>query len=138
MGDMSGFGAIIGAGLNLFKSGIAWQASTSDATNNQLELERQARLEDALAVDAVVRGKLAAGRLRQRGQQLAGKQRLAYAASGIEMTSGTAVDVQAGTQAMVELDAMMLENNAAAEAWGHKRVSDKYLYEAYRAGREAS
>jgi hypothetical protein len=70
------------------------------------------------AADALQRGAVDAGRLRELGGELISRQKVAYANSGVDPTVGTAANVQAGTAADVELDVQTRKNNAAAEAWG--------------------
>lgn len=94
-------------------------AAVNEARTNQ-ELAQKA------AADAVDRGNIAAGRTRITGDQLVGKQTVAYANSGVDSSVGTAANVQADTQAMSELDARTHENNAAREAWGFNQQADAY------------
>lgn len=78
------------------------------------------------AQDALQRGSMAAAQLRMRGNQLAGQQKAAYAASGVDSSSGSAADTLASTRAMAELDAQTAKNNAAREALGYKQRAFQY------------
>ena len=64
------------------------------------------------------------------GTQLAARQHLAYANSGVDATVGTPAQVQSQTAAMSELDALTVENNALREAWGYKRFGLKFEQQA--------
>lgn len=94
------------------------------ATKSGQFKEQQDKENIALAqlqqADAYNRGAQTAGRLRMQASQLAARQRVAYAVSGVDAKQGTPVDVQAGTGAMSELDVQTAINNAAREAWGFK------------------
>jgi hypothetical protein len=61
-----------------------------------------------------------AGLIRRKATETVATQRNIYAASGVDQTRGTPVDVQAASAGMGELDARMASNNAAREAWGYR------------------
>ena len=86
---------------------------------------KQARLNtelaNAAAADALQRGAADAGQMRQAGAQLAARQAVAYANSGVDASVGTAANVQASAAAQAELEAKTLENNAMREAFGYKK-----------------
>jgi hypothetical protein len=48
-----------------------------------------------------------------------GTQRAEFAAQGVDVGSGSAVDVQKDTAYQGEIDALTLRTNAAREAWGY-------------------
>lgn len=123
MGD---FTKIAQGGVNLFAGAMATDSKIHADAANANELERVARLEDANAVDSLSRGSLLAGQARMRGSQVIGKQRVAYANSGVDVSVGTPVDVAGGTRLFSEMDAQTLVNNAAREAYGHEQVGIKY------------
>jgi hypothetical protein len=89
----------------------------------------EAKENEALALraagDATHRGNLAAGRTRMAGGQLAARQQVAFASSGVDPTVGTPADVMADSRMMSELDALTEENNAAREAWGYKKQAEQ-------------
>ena len=139
MAGKSGAGGVGGAFQSLL--GIAadmfdMQAQTNAYIENSKELERSARLEDANAVDSLARGAIAAGQARMRGTLLGAKQRVAYAASGVDASTGTAAGVVASTGIYSELDARTLSNNALRESLGHKEVGRKYRLQRQQLERE--
>lgn len=71
-------------------------------------------------VDAIERGNREAGLARIAGTRVAGQQRLAYTAAGVDASSGTALNVMADSKMMSNLDAATLENNALREAMGFR------------------
>lgn len=75
---------------------------------------------DAQAADALARGAIDESRLRTDTSRLGGAQRAALAAQGIDLTDGSAADIQDETQLMGELDALTVRNNARREAWGYR------------------
>lgn len=84
----------------------------------QKVFETNAEVADMQAQDAIARGREAEMRQRRAGHRLIGSQRAALAAQGIEVDSGSALDVQKDTAGLSELDALTIRNNAAREAWG--------------------
>lgn len=68
--------------------------------------------------DATARGEQQAQRLAMQARQIAGTQRTQLAASGVDLTSGSAADVQADTAKWAAVDAETLKNDAARNAWG--------------------
>lgn len=82
--------------------------------------EWEARLAELQAEDAVKRGREAEGRYRQGIKQTIGSQRARLAAQGIAIDDGSALDVQAETAEIGELDALTIRNNATREAFGYK------------------
>lgn len=97
------------------------------AGENSEDAIRQQQLADNLvavgqqANDARARGSYAAGQLRSQATQLAARQRVAFANSGVDVTQGTPAQVMSATGTLGELDAQTALNNAAREAWGYDR-----------------
>ncbi len=91
-----------------------------NAAQARAEARREAQLLDLNAGYTEKLGRIAAGRIRSEASRLVGTQKVRQAASGIDIAYGTAADVRAGTVEMSELDAAMVQNNAAREAWGMK------------------
>ncbi len=73
----------------------------------------------AQAVDATARGRETEGRFRTEVKGMIGTQKAGYAGQGVEVGSGSALDVQKDTAYQGELDALTLRTNAAREAWGY-------------------
>lgn len=92
-----------------------------EAANSQADLaDWNAQVADLQAKDAVVRGAHDESRFREGVNQMIGSQRSGIAASGVDVNSGSAVDVQADTRHLGELDALTIRTNAAREAWGYQ------------------
>lgn len=101
-------------------------ANNSELKAKQAELADNQKLALTAAADAEARGGADAAKARTQGSKLIEEQKVAYANSGVDPTTGTAANVMADTRAMSELDAQTLKNNAAREAWGFKRYGLKY------------
>lgn len=65
-------------------------------------------------------GRSAASQVQREGRQLMGSQRAAYAAQGLDTTTGSPADVMSSDARLSELDRLTIMNNAAREAWGYR------------------
>lgn len=100
---------------------VASQRQQARAVTSQSDFD--ARLAKLNAEDAIARGQQAESRHRLQVRGMVGSQRAALAAQGLDISSGTALDIQSETAYMGELDAQTIRNNAAREAYGIKTNS---------------
>lgn len=120
---MGAAAAIIGLGQGAF---TMYQASKEvDALNRQREyMDRMSNVNkmfnDNLAKEAIARGDEQASMLGRKTKQLIGTQRVNLAAQGIELDSGSALDIQQDTAKLSKIDEIKIRNNAWKEAWGIK------------------
>ena len=119
MGMAGGIGDMI---QGAFGIGMAGEEANAEHRASITQRDREIRAANAAIESAQQKGAFEAGRLRVMGTQLAAKQRTAYAASGVDATTGTAAAVQADTAALNELDAQSAAINAAREVWGYKEA----------------
>lgn len=96
-------------------------SAITEGKNDAKQAQANKEMADMAAADALQRGAAEAGQMRQAGAQLAARQAVAYANSGVDASVGTAANVQAGTAAQAELEALTLENNSMREAFGYKK-----------------
>jgi hypothetical protein len=98
------------------------QATAASAQGNYAKSveQRNAELARLESTDALERGQIAEQRERLATRQRIGTSRAALAAQGIDVSMGSAADVQATEAAIGELDALTIRNNAAREAWGYQ------------------
>lgn len=101
-------------------------------------LRTNARLSDMQAEDARRRGEADVSTRRTQVRQVAGSQRAALAAQGVDIASGSAADVVADTETQGELDTLTLRNNAWREAWGFKVQANDQRKKAMLAERGAA
>jgi len=83
-----------------------------------------AQIAETQAEDALSRGRDDEQRFRQGVKSLIGSQRAGFAASNVDVGFGSAVDVQADAAFLGELDALMIRENAAREASGHRQQAE--------------
>lgn len=83
-------------------------------------IDYNATIADQQAADALERGQERKQAVRSATRQVIGTQRAGFAGQGVDVSSGSAADVQADAAFLGELDALTEETNAAREAWGIK------------------
>lgn len=98
------------------------QASASSAAGQYAARvdEQNAKQADAQSADALLRGQAAVQRRGLETRQQIGSTRAAMAAQGVDVSSGSAADVQSSEAAIGKIDETTLRNNAAREAWGYQ------------------
>lgn len=90
--------------------------------------EFSARMAELQAKDSERRGALAAQAIRSQGRRVVGAQRAALAAQGVDVSTGSAVDVQADTAYQAEADAQQTISNAWRESWGIRTQAQEGLF----------
>lgn len=99
------------ANANAQRQQIAFQRQMNAVNNEILELDKEA------AKDA---GNDQLKQISQTARAIAGAQQVAFAAQGIDISSGSAADIQADTRYLAEIDAVQSKNNAMRAAFGFK------------------
>lgn len=117
-------------------AGYSAYAQNQAGKQQQKLANRNADNLDAAATDAVARGEEDALSIRTRGRGIRGAQRAKLAGSGVDVGSGTAVDLQNETTAMTQQDEAKIRKNAFREAWGI-RTQASYGREAGSYARQA-
>ena len=82
--------------------------------------QQNAAFADVQAADALSRGNVEESQARGDTRRLMGSQRAALAAQGIDIGDGSAGDILDESNALGELDALTIRNNARREAWGYQ------------------
>ncbi len=82
--------------------------------------EFNAAIAEQQAVDAIARGAEDEANFRAGVRGLLGTEKAGFAAQGVDIGIGSAVDVQVDTAFLGELDALTIRTNAAREAWGYR------------------
>lgn len=129
------FAPLIIAGVGLGLGATAqWKAGSAAkkqgeaqrrAAESQAELfEFNATVAEQQSKDAIERGREDEARFLSAARLLTGEQRADFAASGVVVDQGSAADVRADVQHLVELDVLTTRNNAAREAWGFTQQAE--------------
>jgi len=82
--------------------------------------ENNKQVSEWKAQDAVDRGYVREQEHRNKVSNLKGRQRAVLAASGVEVDTGSALDILEDTAALGELDALTIRSNAEREAYDYK------------------
>lgn len=107
--------------LGSLSSSFAQSKATSAQGDYESSIyESNARLKDMMAADAVKRGAAEAIKAKQASKRLIGSQRAALGAQGIDIESGSALDIQKETASLGAEDALNIKNNAWRESWGYQ------------------
>lgn len=101
-------------------------ALKSQGVYEQSVAETNKKIADYQASDALKRGDKAVAEHNKAVRSLLGKQRASLAAQGIDISSGSAADIQSDTQYLGALDALTIKHNAAREAFGYQTQAIGY------------
>jgi hypothetical protein len=96
------------------------QAASSAANAQAAAEEQNARIADEQARDSMRRGAYDELKLRRQMSILQGQQRSALAASGVEVDTGSPLELQEASRREGDQDAAVIRFNAEREAWGHQ------------------
>lgn len=102
-----------GAGLSAYGQIKSGNAAKKIGEYNASVYEQQ-------ATDALSRGAEDEQKFRQGVKMLIGSQKAGFAGQGIDVTQGSAFDVQADAAFLGELDALTIRTNAQREAAGYR------------------
>lgn len=108
------------AGTTLVGAGVQANAFNAQGDYQKQQFETNARLAEDNAADALRRGSKLAGTLHGKTARSVGQARASYAAQGVDVSSGSAADVQGDIETMGQLDELTAKNNAWKEAYGFK------------------
>ena len=108
------------------------QADATTAANeyNAKVARNNQELADQAAADAIKRGKVEAQLKQQETAALKGRQLTALAANGVDVGSGSAVDVTSNTDALGKFEELRIRSNAQREALGFQTEGMNYAAKA--------
>jgi len=104
----------------------AGQLEQRAAESEAVLSEFNAAVAQAQAEQAIARGAAEESTFRSGVRGLIGTQRAGLAAGNVDVGFGSALDVQADTAYLGELDALTIRNNASLEAWGYKVQAEDF------------
>jgi|6_EtaG_2_1085325.scaffolds.fasta_scaffold01903_5 hypothetical protein len=104
---------------------LATGASQASAINDEGDYQKSifdinARFAEVNAKDAIKRGDKEAIALKKQAKRLIGSQRASLAAQGVDIETGSALDIQEDTAVLAQDDVMTIKNNAWKEALGYR------------------
>jgi hypothetical protein len=110
--------AIIGLGLTAVGGYQQYQAQSANADYQEKLGERNAEIGRRQAAQERDIGNIDEERHLRKVRQMLGAQRAAGAANGLDINSGSALDLQAETAGFGAADASTIRSNALRRAWG--------------------
>ena len=116
----------IGTGISAIGQARQASAQRQQAQYQARVAENNAITAERLAEDSIQRGQIEEQRNRAQTRQLQGRQTAALAASGVDVASGSALDVISDTAAVGEIDALTIRDNAAREAWQRRMQAQEF------------
>lgn len=116
------------AGLVLTAAAGVQQANAAKAAGQAQEEQaaENAKAAGAQARNAELTGQVDEDRRRQQTRQMLATQRAMFATNGVDMSTGSAMEILGDTAAIGEQDALTIRANAAREAWGYKVDANNY------------
>lgn len=129
-----GYASIAGSLISMIGN---YQLGKTQAKAQKSQLEFQAdmnrinaRMAERSAQSVLYQGQQQVGALTLRSGKVKSSQRVAMAANGIDLGEGNAVEVQATTDLMTEIDKNTIEANAVRSAWGYRTQGVNYSNQA--------
>lgn len=120
-----------GTGLSAVSAIQQGKAAQQVARNN-------AQMAEYAAQDAQRRGEEEAAAIQRKGAALKSSQRVALASKGLDLTYGTAADLQDQTDFFTQTDAATARTNARREAWNFRARGQQELAQGEFASRNAN
>lgn len=118
--------AAAGAGTAIAGGVMGANANAAAGEQSQRQAAYNSTLAQIAATDAESRGATQAGLVRTQGSKVVGAENAAFGASGVDVQSGVAQNIEASTQAMSELDARTAIRNSSMEAFGFKSQAAQF------------
>jgi hypothetical protein len=120
--------AVAGAVTTAYGIKKAGDAAKDAGEASARQFEFNAAIAALQGQDAAQRGLEEEQRFRSSVRGLVGSQRAGFAAQGVTVNQGSAVDVQADTAYLGELDALQIRANTQREVWGYQVQQEDLLY----------
>lgn len=122
LGIMAGV-AVVGAGIQTYSAIRQGEAQSAIA-------EMNAKFANQQATNEILVGEAQAEAFKAKAGQFQGTQKAEYAASGVDVTSGSALDVLADTRLMSDQDAQKIKDNASRRAYADEVSATGSSYQA--------
>ena len=133
MGSTAAITGLIGSGVSAANTGVSsynqGNAALLQGRSSRSMANVNASMMDLEAGDAMKRGSVMAQRQGLRTQLLIGRQRATAAAQGVDVNSGSALDLQAQAARMGVVDQHTIRMNAYKEAMGIRMGASNQRYQ---------
>jgi hypothetical protein len=116
----------IGAGVGAYGAIESGEAASASASYQAQVAANDAQIADQNAQYATAAGNAQASQQQLKTAAQIGAIRAAQAANGLDVNSGSDLDVQSSAKELGELDTLTIQNNAARQAYGYETQSMSY------------
>lgn len=110
--------AKVGIATSLIGAGVSGYSQYQQGKQQDQAAETNAKISSMQAKDAADRGAIEERNVRNNTRALIAQQRVALAANGIDISSGTPLNLQAEAAGLGEVDAVTARTNSLRQAWG--------------------
>lgn len=122
--------AVAGAAVGAYGKYQEGQATKTAALYQAQVAKNNAEIADTLASNAVATGRVKTENQSRKGAAIAGRIKAAQAANGVDVNSGSNVDVQQSQREQAQLDTETTMHNAELEGYGYRTRATNYQAEA--------
>lgn len=123
-GSLNGAFSGIGYGFSAIASALGgYNTSSATKASERYQAEIASNNEQIATMqssEAIRRGEQLEGAEELKTAGLISTQRATFAANGVDVTSGSTIDVQASTRFLGNVDAATIKDNALQQAWGYQ------------------
>lgn len=119
-------------------AGVSAKASYDQGQVAKQVGRNNATMAEYAAQDAQKRGEEDAAAIQRKGAALKSAQRVSLASKGLDLSYGTAADLQDQTDFFTQSDAATTRTNAAREAWSTRARGQQAMFEGNAAARNAN
>lgn len=139
LGTPGGAMSVVGAIGSAISSYYSAQLAKNSIKHQARMGEINARVSELGAQSALLQGRRQEQSLRLQTAQLKSRQRVAFAANGIDIAgSESALNVLTSTDYMGEMDALTIQHNTLQDAWSYRMQGANYMGQADMARADAA
>lgn len=121
---------VVGTGASIYGQMQSSAAASAAASYNAQVSANNQKLANQEAQDAIARGDQQAQLKASATEQVIGRQKAALAANGVDVNSGSAVDLESDSAAAGQFDQLTIQNNALRESIGYHNQGINYQNQA--------
>ena len=134
LGMSSSTAATVGTTIQAIGTLASAGAQYQSAQYGKAMAEQNAKLAEQQGLASLRQGALEQERIARRARQIQGQQRALYGASGVDISSGSPLEIQASTEYMAAQDKALVRYNAELKKWGFDVESANYKAQAQQYG----
>lgn len=134
LGMSSSTAATVGTTIQAIGTLASAGAQYQSAQYGKAMAEQNAKLAEQQGLASLRQGALEQERIARRARQIQGQQRALYGASGVDISSGSPLEIQASTEYMAAQDKALVRYNAELKKWGFDVEAANYKAQAQQYG----